>query len=370
LLTFRTDSLLLKNLKEFRILLSNPSQVENARSAFMKYQQIGYDLYKILIEPVSKFIISDNLLISPDNFLSYLPFETILSSKYKGNDILYRKLDYLMNKYNISYAYSATLMQEAVTRNYKDMGDLVAFAPFYGEAINLDSLFSKRQPGSGYIYDLPYARQEAEFVSGISRGELYLNDKARESVFKKIAGNYDIIHLAMHTYLSDQHPMNSAMIFAQVDDESEDGLLYTYEVYGIPLKARMVVLSSCNTGTGLLSSGEGILSLARGFLYSGSQSVVMSMWEIEDKSGTEIISKFYRNLKKGNTKSIALRKSRSSYLKNASQLKSHPYFWSALVVYGDNKPVYYPFGIIIAILSAVVIAGGILFYYFRKRRYS
>ena len=51
----------------------------------------------------------------------------------------------------------------------------------------------------------------------------------------------------------------------------------------------MVVLSSCNTGTGFLYSGEGILSLARGFIYSGSQSVVMSMWEIEDKSGTEIV---------------------------------------------------------------------------------
>jgi CHAT domain-containing protein len=174
----------------------------------------------------------------------------------------------------------------------------------------------------------------------------------------------------MHTVLNDQNPMNSAMIFAQDDDSPEDGLLYTYEVYGIPMKARMVVLSSCNTGSGKLHTGEGILSLARGFLYSGSQSVVMSMWEIDDKSGTDIIRMFYENLKKGKSKSEALRSARSSYLKSASQLRSHPYFWSSLVVYGENSPVYYsrwkPVVVILILLLLIFSA----VYYLRYRKYS
>lgn len=370
LLTFRTDSILNTNLREFRVLLSNPSLEKNPGIAFKHYQHVGNELYKILIEPVRGYLVSRNLLISPDNYLSYLPFETILSDKYTGEGIFYRKLDYLMNDFNISYAYSATLIKEIVTRDIRGKNKLAAFSPFYGGDINLDSLFSKRQQGRGFLYDLPYARQEAEFVAGISNGSLYLNDKARESVFKNVADSYNIIHLAMHTYLSDQHPMNSAMIFSQVDDDPDDGLLYTYEVYGVPLKARMVVLSSCNTGTGILSTGEGILSLARGFLYSGSQSVVMSMWEIEDKSGTEIINRFYRNLKKGNNKSTALRKSRTSYLKNATQLKSHPYFWATLVVYGDNSPVYFPGRpLLIIIISGLAVLAAILFYR-RKRKYS
>jgi len=370
LITFRTDSILSKNLKEFRVLLSNPSLVKDAGRAFKDYQQVGNDLYKILIEPVRSYLISRNLLISPDNFLSYLPFETILSDKYTGESILYRKLDYLMNDFNISYAYSATLMKEVVTRDIRGRNKLAAFSPFYGSDINLDSLFSKRRQGRGFLYDLPYARQEAEFVAGISKGSLFLNDKAKESVFKSVADSYNIIHLAMHTFLSDQHPMNSAMIFSQVDDDPEDGLLYTYEVYGVQLNAKMVVLSSCNTGTGILSTGEGILSLARGFLYSGSQSVVMSMWEIEDKSGTEIINRFYRNLKKGNNKSTALRKSRTSYLKNASQLKSHPYFWATLVVYGDNSPVYFPGRDIFIVVMSMMIVLAVYLYYRRKRKYS
>jgi len=164
--------------------------------------------------------------------------------------------------------------------------------------------------------------------------------------------------------------MNSAMIFAAVPDTADDGLLRTYEVYGIPMKARMVVLSSCNTGIGTLSSGEGILSLARGFLYSGCRSVVMSMWKVDDRSGTEIVKMFYDELKKGRTKSKALRYARNRYLREADQLKSHPFFWSALVVFGDNSPVFFQWGkllvaIILVLLSAIVPA---VILYFRKRR--
>jgi CHAT domain-containing protein len=368
LLTFKTDSLLMTNLRDFRALLSDPFQSESARIKFIRYQIAGNDLYNILIEPVRKYFISDNLLISPDNFISYLPFETIISSKIEGDDIMYRKLNYLMKDYRISYTYSAAFMKEIVRRGSNKILNLVAFAPVYPDAINIDSLFMNRQP-KGKLYDLPYARQEAEYVSGISGGKLYLNNAASETVFKAEAPKYNIIHLAMHTYLNDQKPMNSAMIFTQANDKPEDGLLYTYEVYGLPLKASMVVLSSCNTGTGLLSSGEGILSLARGFLYAGSRSVVMSMWEIEDKSGTEIIKMFYDNLKKGKSKNQALKKARSTYLKEAGQQRSHPYYWSSLVIYGDNAPVFWPWKTLAAALSVFLVITALVFYV-RKRKYS
>ena len=174
----------------------------------------------------------------------------------------------------------------------------------------------------------------------------------------------------MHTLLNDKDPMHSTLIFSRGNDSLNDGYLKTFEIYGIPLRAKMVFLSSCNTGSGLLFSGEGILSLARGFIYSGSQSVVMSMWEIEDKSGTEIVEKFYDNLKLGYSKSVALKRARIAFLRNADQLRSHPYFWSALVVYGNNTPLYFSGKVKIAIVIIVVILILSLGYYFWKRRYS
>jgi CHAT domain-containing protein len=102
----------------------------------------------------------------------------------------------------------------------------------------------------------------------------------------------------------------------------------------------MVVLSSCFTGAGNLYAGEGVLSLARGFIFSGSRSVVMSLWEVDDKEGTEIIKSFYRNLKSGRHKSEALRLARLKYLNDADMLRAHPYYWSTLVNYGDDSPLY------------------------------
>lgn len=362
------DSSFTDHLQEFRNLLSDADMSVNAREKYESFSRIGYYLYSVLIEPVRKYFISDELLISPDNILSYLPFETFLSAPVSGEEIIYRTLPYLMNNFSISYTYSASFMKETSGRKYGNSRRLVAFAPLYTRPVHIDSLSMKRNTGTKILYDLPHARSEAMYISEISGGTLYINDQAAESVFKAEAGNYDIIHLAMHTWLSDQNPMASAMIFSQINDQPEDGFLNTFEVYGIPLKARMVVLSSCNTGSGILSTGEGILSLARGFIYSGSQSVVMSLWEIEDKSGTEIVTMFYDELMKGFSKSRALKKARTEYLKHASQMKSHPYFWSALTVYGDNSGVYPRREIVILAICALVLALSAA--YFLYRRYS
>ena len=370
LLAIPVDSSFINNIKQFRNLLSIPLPTDNARIAFEKYQSTGYVLYRTLINPIIKYLISNKILISPDNILSYLPFETLPASQDSGGRILYSEVAYLMNDFDISYTYSATFMAESKKRDYSFGNSLIAFAPAYDKPIDIQSVLLYRQTVMGVLNDLPYARQEAEYVSDITGGKLYLNDEARESFYKAESGKFDIIHMAMHTLLNDNDPMYSTLIFSHKKDTIEDGYLKTYEVYGIPLKAKMVVLSSCNTGTGLLYSGEGILSLARGFIYSGSQSVVMSMWEIEDRSGTEIIKMFYDNLKKGNSKSIALRKARKAWLKKADQLRSHPYFWSALVIYGNNTPLYYSKLMIITSVIIFIIIVVSLVLYFRKRKYS
>jgi CHAT domain-containing protein len=275
-----------------------------------------------------------------------------------------------MENLDISYTYSATFMAENIKRNYRTGNKAIVFAPDYSDAVDIHSLFQRRQQTGNILSELPFAKQEAEYVSVLLGGRLLLNEHARESIFKQEAGNYDIIHLAMHTVLDDNDPMYSTLIFSPETNGEEDRFLRTYEIYGIPLKAKMVVLSSCNTGAGRLYSGEGILSLARGFIYSGSESVVMSMWEIEDRTGTEIVKMYYNNLKKGYSKSISLRKARIEFLKTADQLRAHPYFWSTLVIYGDNSPLFRPWWIFPFIISSVVILLLMLIYYLRKRRYS
>ena len=370
LLSQPIDSSFFTAIKQFRSLLSMPSPTDNASQKFNEFQTLGYRLFKTLIDPLKSYLVSDKLIISPDNILAYLPFETILTSYASQKNINYRDLSYLMNSYDISYTYSATFLAEIRKRESNRSNKLIAFAPDYPKPIDIKSALLSRQAGLEVLNDLPFARKEAEVVTAMTNGTLYENSEARESVFKNESGNYDIIHLAMHTLLNDKDPMRSTLIFSQISDTLEDGYLKTYEIYGIPLKAKMVVLSSCNTGTGLLFSGEGILSLARGFIFSGSQSVVMSMWEIEDKSGTEIVTMFYKNLKEGYPKSLALKKARIDFLKKTDLLRSHPYFWSALVIYGNNSPLYYSRKLIITLEAVSVILILSIGFYVRKRRYS
>jgi CHAT domain-containing protein len=370
LLAFPVDSSFYSDIRLFRNLLSKPSPSDNARIAFENYQNTGYRLYQKIIEPVRPYLISNKLLISPDNILSYIPFETLPASVIPGERMLYSQLNYLMNEFDISYTYSATFMAETVKSASHLSNSLIAFAPNYFEPIDVNSVFLKRQVVDGKLPDLPYARQEAEYVASVTNGKLYENDDAKKNVYKTESSKYDIIHLAMHTILNDKDPMYSTLIFSSSNDTDNDRFLKTYEVYSIPLKARMVVLSSCNSGAGYLYSGEGILSLARGFIYSGSESVVMAMWEIEDKSGTELVKKFYDNLKKGYSKSLALRSARIKYLKESDQLRSHPYFWSSLVVYGDNNPLYYSSAEIISAALVILIPAGFLLFYLRRRKYS
>jgi CHAT domain-containing protein len=361
---------LFDNIRKFRNLLSVPGPADDAFSSFKDYNSTGNKLYKDLVEPILPFLISDKLIISPDNILSYIPFETLPTGDFSDSRPQYRNIPFMMNDFDISYTYSATFMSESVKGGMGFRNSVLAFAPDYPENIEIQSLLLNRQGEGGILKDLPFARQEAKFVTDITGGRLFENSEAKESAFKRESANYDILHLAMHTILNDRDPMHSTLIFSPEADTLEDRYLKTYEVYGIPLKAKMVVLSSCNTGSGFLFTGEGILSLARGFTYSGSQSVVMSMWEIEDRSGTEIVKMFYENIRKGYTKSASLRKARIEYLKNSDQLRSHPYFWSALIVYGNNDPLYYP-GIVIwiaIILLCVILLTAAV--YLGKRRYS
>jgi CHAT domain-containing protein/tetratricopeptide (TPR) repeat protein len=370
LISMPIDSVFRDNIKQFRGLLTIPDPSEDAASAFLKYQKTGYELYKKLIYPIRNFLISEKLIISPDNILSYIPFETLPTNTSSSTGLQYRSLHYLMEDFDISYTYSATFMAESVKGGFNMTNKSVSFAPNYPDPIDIGKVLTNRQEENGILRDLPYARLEAEYVSGITNGSLYENTNAKESVFKKVSGNFDIIHLAMHTLMNDKDPMRSTLIFSPESDTLNDGYLKTFEVYGLPLKAKMVVLSSCNTGSGFLSTGEGILSLARGFIYSGSESVVMSMWEIEDRSGTDIVKMFYSNLKKGYSKSESLRRARIYYLRNSDQLRSHPYFWSALVVYGNNNPLYYSRHLVIwlAVTVLVVLFGVLIARYFWKRR--
>lgn len=360
IITRDIDSSFYSKLIKFRRMLSEVPATSNVRQPFNDFMDLAYDLYTVLLEPAVPYLKGDKIIISPDNILSYLPFETLVTEQFRSPELLYREAPFALKKYRFSYIYSVTLSSETQERSRRLRNSLVAFAPTYsGMEIN-DSLLNLFPSLRGPIRSLPYAVAEAEDAVAQCGGTSFTDTSATEEKYKSEARKYDIIHLAMHTLVDDDNPAYSKMIFSAPGKGSDDGFLNTYEVYSIPLNAMMVVLSSCNTGSGKLVNGEGILSLARGFLFAGSRSVVMSMWEVEDYSASAVVRSFYKNMRSGQTKSAALRNARLSFLRRADQTRSHPYYWAALVIYGDDTPLWYDRVKLYSALLLLLIASAVL----------
>jgi len=354
------DTSLISSLVRFRGMLSAVPATSGSRQPFNEYMDLAYELYRELLEPAVPYLKGDKIVISPDNILSYIPFETLVTEAFRSPELLYREVPFALKRYRFSYIYSVTFTSETMGRSRKISNNLAAFAPDYDGMELDDSLLTAYPNLRGEIRELPYALIEAEDAVDQCGGRAFLGAEATEEAYKSGAGRYDIVHLAMHTLIDDQHPLFSKMIFSSSPVNAEDGMLNTYEVYSVTLNAMMVVLSSCNTGNGILATGEGILSLARGFLYAGSRSVVMSMWAVDDNSAAEVMRSFYRNMRSGQAKSTALRTSRLKFLRSADQTRSHPYFWSALVIYGDDTPLWYDSIRLYAALLFFLIAAALL----------
>ncbi|MCB2208523.1 MAG: CHAT domain-containing protein [Bacteroidetes bacterium] len=299
---------------------------------FYKHSNI---LWKQLIEPVCDLIKDKKLIIIPDGVLGYLPFGILARTTEHPGELDFKTMPYLLKEFPVSYSYSSTLKYNPYfSRKGSNNNEVIAFAPDYGRNNENPS-----RTGNLAFDDLPNAKQEVISIEDMWGGKLFLGENATKSNFVKKAGNYDVIHLAMHAMINDSVPMFSRLVFSESEKDTSSAFLNTYEIYDLVLNASMVTLSACNTGTGILRSGEGIMSLARGFIYAGVPSIVMTLWEVQDKSGSDIMTRYYKNLKLGFAKDVALQKAKLGFLKDSPDYSTHPFYWSAYIVTGDTQSI-------------------------------
>ena len=331
------------NALEYWILSSKKRDFSNhGLQDFRKEVKVLRELYTTLIKPVEAHIAGKDLIIIPDEILGYLSFDALLTALPDTSRMDYINLPYLIRDHGISYSHLATLHFSTSGNKSKNNSNILAFAPTYDKLDRLrpDRLASIRGMEQ-MLVPLNFSQEEVRDIQSIAHTDVYSGDQATESKFKSEAGGYGILHLAMHTLIDNENPMFSKLAFTLTDKDTEDdGFLNTYELYNMKLNASMVVLSACNTGSGKLLKGEGIISLARGFIYAGVPGLIMTLWAVEDKSGATIMSSFYKNLHKGMPKDKALREAKLQYIQQAGQFRSHPYFWSAYVAVGDTSAVY------------------------------
>ncbi|MBI5219074.1 MAG: CHAT domain-containing protein [Bacteroidia bacterium] len=349
----------------------NISQIgQNDSTSFNNYTQAAFRLYEKLLKPAEAYIESKNdLIIIPDEKLALIPFEALLYSE-KFTFKSYKTLPYLIRKYTIGYAQLATLFLKP--QPYKpDKPLLLAVAPEYNSSGFYRQPEVIRLRSGGYnLAPIPGVIDEVKFIEKITGAKIFSSVNATEGAFKKTQRRFNILHLAMHAVVDNKNPLYSKLIFSESKEAGEDGFLNMYELMNMDIGANLTVLSACNTGSGKFLKGEGIMSLARGFFYAGCQSVIMTLWAVDDNSSGELIKNFYRHFTSGKSKTESLRLAKLDFLEHSEDTKNHPYFWAGYVNIGDTSPLYparnrnYLF-VITGIF--LLIASGIIFIKIRRR---
>ncbi|HEX9251600.1 MAG TPA: CHAT domain-containing protein, partial [Ignavibacteriaceae bacterium] len=332
--------------------------------------------YKKIIEPVIDGIPNgETLIFSMPSELAFVPIE-FLVTEFNEDDspFYYENKKFLIDNYPISYAPSASIyvIQKQIIQQNENKILLVGdpqvsnkdFALSYrGSLLEADN-FNARNI---VLFPLKYSREEIQSLGSLlSNGLVFLSDNATERNFKENASNCRIIHLSTHSFLLKNQPL---IIFSQNGDTKEDGFLETGEILKLKLKSDLVVLSSCRSGLGSVDNAEGVLGMQKSFFEAGAKSVVVSLWDVNDKYTSLFMQSFYNFLSEGFDKSESLQKAKLFFKKNYS---SNPYYWSAFVLSGDisniqniksvsnNYILYTLVGVIISIL--------LIYFYLKKSR--
>lgn len=353
------------------------------------YTSNALALYDQLLKPVLHMLDGSNLVIVPDGILNYVPFEALLTATPEKTN--YDSLPYLINRFAISYAYSSTLYLENRGRQRDEpTRDYVAFAPVFengvpgNAAANLfdtDAYSSSGRDAAKLQYAevattrrrtrsddpalrrgyLPMTRVEVSRIEDVftstysfsqrffsNKTRVYLGKDARESVLaKEDLGSYRYVHFATHGFANSTSAKSSGILFYPPEQDAteesleegevgpvNDGVLRADEVYALKLNADVVVLSACETGFGPIARGEGVLSLARGFLYAGASNVVASLWKADDAQTQKLMLGFYKNMIGGQSTSASLRAAKLDLIRGNPHY-ARPYYWATFVLIGE-----------------------------------
>ncbi len=342
-------------------------------------RQAARTVYERLLQPVEATLTGvTHVVISPDGALNLIPFAALIDGQGK----------YLVESRTISYVTSGrdlprlTVAQGAA----RNPSPPIVFAnpQFDGLAVTESAATSPRETSRGIdsrVLDrvlrfgpLPGTADEATALAAVLPGaQVYTGAKATETVLKALKAP-SILHVATHGFFLGPAaastsaaaapdrglvvPASPASAVASPEDAlvlsglamaganqrwsgaGEDGILTALEASSLDLwGTRMVVLSACETGVGDVRNGEGVYGLRRALVLAGSESQVMSLWQVSDTATRDLMISYYQRLRAGEGRADALRQVQLAMLKGGRK-RDHPYYWASFILSGDWRPAF------------------------------
>ncbi|HMQ48913.1 MAG TPA: CHAT domain-containing protein [Saprospiraceae bacterium] len=326
---------------------TDPSQAARYEPLARQYADAAYRLYSKLLGVLDLDELPEQIIVISDQHLNLIPFDALLKTQpEEATD--WPQHDYLLKSHELSYAFSATLLQ--IMHQTQEASTLptpyfIGFAPvFKGDTATLALHFGGLDNMRKDLQPLPWSGEELFRVAKLMKGQAFFGKDATTEAFMAQASQASIIHLATHAQADDQTGDRSFLAFANnTPDPDGYDLVLAKDLYALRLRADMVTLSACETGIGELQDGEGVISLSRAFAYAGAGSVIASLWAVNDAKTKDLMIGFYRYLQKGRTKSQAMRQIKLDVLAKNRGQAAHPFFWAGFVGFGnmDALPARY-----------------------------
>jgi CHAT domain-containing protein len=155
--------------------------------------------------------------------------------------------------------------------------------------------------------------------------QICLGRQATENVLRTAGASSRFIHIATHGIFRRDNPMFSSIRLA-------DSYLNIYDLYQLRLPAELLTLSGCGTGLSVVAAGDELLGLMRGLLAAGAESLLLSLWDVHDRTTAQFMASFYSGLQKHADKGLALRDA----MLDLRKTHAHPYYWAPFVLIGKG----------------------------------
>jgi CHAT domain-containing protein len=251
------------------------------------------ELYDELIVPIRRHIRGTHLIVVPHGLLHYLPFHAF----YDGQR-------YLDQSFTVSYAPSSSIFVLCDRKTVNATGSSLVLGLADASA--------------------PHITEEATAVAkSLAPAQLFLGEAASLSQLRESGAEAQFIHIASHGFFRQDNPLFSGIRLG-------DSYLSLYDLYHLKLPAELITLSGCATGLTALAAGDELLGLTRGLLQAGARSLLLSLWNVHDRSTTELMKSFYAHFRAGNNKVQALH----AAMRELREAYPHPYYWAPFRLIG------------------------------------
>lgn len=287
---------------------------------------LGQKLFNELLGPVTELREKSHLILIPDGTLHLLPFSALVDSG-----------KYLLQTHEVSVTPSSTVLHilkvRASGRNEQSL-------PYVGVAAWTQTADARNfitraiaGPERSELTPLPDSKREVQSIATMlpKPSTILLGADANKTHFESLPlARFNVLHLALHGYADIDYPDRSALVFAPKPSAGDDGLLQVRDIRKMHLNAKLVTLSACNTGVGPVGEA-GVANLVNAFIEAGADSVVSTLWELEDHSTSRLMTEFYRHIAMHETEAQALRDAQLGLIKE----NDPPYFWASFQLVGN-----------------------------------